>query len=39
VEQSISPSHDSTAIRLIRQGPAWKLLSGKRTRARIILTY
>lgn len=39
VEQSISPAHDSATIRMIKQGPAWQLLSGKRARARVILTY
>lgn len=39
VEQSISTAHDSATIRMIKQGPAWQLLSGKRARARVILTY
>ncbi|HVW60418.1 MAG TPA: carboxypeptidase-like regulatory domain-containing protein [Puia sp.] len=39
VEQSISPDHDSAPIRMINQGPSWQLLSGKRARARVILTY
>jgi hypothetical protein len=39
VEQSISPAHDSATIRMIKQGPAWQLLSGKKARARVILTY
>jgi hypothetical protein len=39
VEQSISPAHDSVVTRIIREGPAWRLLSGKKARARVILTY
>jgi len=39
VEQSISPAHDSLVTRIIREGPAWRLLSGKKARARVILTY
>jgi len=39
VEQSLSPSHDSASLRLIREGPSWKLLSGKKARARVILTW
>jgi hypothetical protein len=39
VEQSISPAHDSSAIRMIRQGPPWKMVTGKRARARVIITY
>ncbi|MDO6430999.1 carboxypeptidase-like regulatory domain-containing protein [Flavitalea sp. BT771] len=39
VEQSISPAHDSLVTRIVREGPAWRLLSGKKARARVILTY
>jgi len=39
VEQSISPAHDSVVTRIVREGPAWRLLSGKKARARVILTY
>jgi len=39
VEQSISPAHDALLTRLIRQGPVWRLLSGRKERARVILTY
>lgn len=39
VEQSISPAHDSATIQMIKQGPSWQLLSGKKARARVILTY
>lgn len=39
VEQSISPAHDALLTRLIKQGPTWRLLSGRKERARVILTY
>jgi hypothetical protein len=39
VERSLSPAHDSLAIGLIKEGPSWKLLKGKREKARVILTW
>ncbi|HVU54829.1 MAG TPA: carboxypeptidase-like regulatory domain-containing protein, partial [Puia sp.] len=39
VERSLSPAHDSLAIRLVRQGPSWKLLKGKKEKARVVLTW
>ena len=39
VEQSLSPAHDSAAIRLIQQGPSWKLLKGRRTRAWVTISF
>ncbi|HEY4207847.1 MAG TPA: carboxypeptidase-like regulatory domain-containing protein [Puia sp.] len=39
VERSLSPAHDSLAIRLVKEGPAWKLLKGKKERARVVLTW
>ncbi|HEY0679031.1 MAG TPA: carboxypeptidase-like regulatory domain-containing protein [Chitinophagaceae bacterium] len=39
VEKSLSKFHDADAIRLIQEGPQWKLLKGKRTRARVIIPY
>ena len=39
VEQSLSPAHDSAAIHLIQQGPSWKLLKGKRTRAWVTISF
>ena len=39
-DQSLSPAHDSSVIRLIQQGPAWKLSNGKKTSfATVILTF
>jgi hypothetical protein len=39
VEKSLSLSHDSTLIRLIRQGPAWKLIKGNKARARVTVSF
>ncbi|HEX9509330.1 MAG TPA: carboxypeptidase-like regulatory domain-containing protein [Puia sp.] len=39
VEQSLSPAHDSAAIHLIQQGPSWKLLKGKKTRAWVTIPF
>ena len=39
VERSLSPAHDSLTIRLIKQGPYWQLLKGKKERARVVLTW
>jgi hypothetical protein len=39
VEQSLSPAHDSLAIRLVKEGPAWKLLQGKKEKARVVITW
>jgi len=39
VERSLSPAHDSLAIRLVKEGPSWKLLKGKKEKARVILTW
>lgn len=39
VEHSLSPAHDSLTIRLIQQGPRWKLLKGKKTRTSVTLSF
>jgi hypothetical protein len=39
VLQSLSPAHDSAAIQLIRQGPAWKLTRGKKARVTLTLQF
>ena len=39
VEQSLSPAHDSGTIRLIRQGPPWKLLRGREVRTSVRVNY
>ena len=39
IEKSISPAHDATVIRLIKEGPAWKLLRGKKRRCRLTVAF
>jgi carboxypeptidase-like protein len=39
IEQSLSPAHDAEAIRLVKEGPAWKLLKGKKARATLIIQF
>jgi len=37
--KSVSPEHDAVAIRLIRQGPAWKLLKGRKARSTSVTIF
>ena len=39
VEQSLSPAHDSSIIRLVREGPPWKLLRGRQARAALRVSF
>jgi hypothetical protein len=39
IEQSLSKSHDEEAIRLIKQGPSWKLLSGRKGRVTVMVKF
>jgi hypothetical protein len=39
VERSLSPAHDAEVIRLIREGPPWKLLKGNRQRCRLSVIF
>lgn len=39
VEKSLSPDHDSEAIRLIRVGPTWELKKGRKSRVTVIVRY
>jgi hypothetical protein len=39
VEKSLSPSHDAEVIRLIKEGPPWKLLKSKKARARVAVSF
>ena len=39
IEKSISPAHDAEVIRLIKQGPPWKLLKGKKPRATVVVSF
>jgi CarboxypepD_reg-like domain len=39
IEKSISPAHDAEIIRLIKSGPAIKLLKGRKQRCRVIIFF
>jgi hypothetical protein len=39
IEQSLTKSYDDEAIRLISQGPAWKLLKGRKARITVIVRF
>ena len=39
IKKSLSPAHDAQAIRLIRQGPSWKLLKRKKTKITLAIEF
>jgi CarboxypepD_reg-like domain len=39
IEKSLSKDHDKEVIRLIQEGPGWKLLSNKKTRITVIVKF
>lgn len=39
IEKSLSEDYDKEAIRLIREGPSWKLLTGSKTRITVIVKF
>jgi len=39
IEESLDDELDAEAIRLIKQGPAWKLLKGKKAKATVIVKF
>ena len=39
VEKSLAPVYDKEAIRLVKEGPAWKLLKGRRTRITVMVSF
>jgi TonB family protein len=39
VEQSLSKAYDDEAIRLISQGPSWKLLKGRKARITVMVRF
>ncbi len=39
IEQSLSPAHDAGVIRLVKEGPAWQLLHGRKARAVVSVTF
>lgn len=39
IEKSLSPAHDGAIIRLITEGPSWRLLRGRKTRASVTINF
>ena len=39
VERSMGEFYDEEAIRLIKEGPAWKLTGGKRARVKVTVRF
>ena len=39
IEQSLSPAHDAAIIRLVTEGPAWRLFGNKKVRAAVTLNF
>lgn len=39
IDKSLSTDYDTEAIRLIQEGPAWKLLNGRKTRITVIVKF
>jgi len=39
IEQKLSASQDAEAIRLIKEGPSWRLLKGKKARIMVIIRF
>jgi len=39
IEQRLSVAQDAEAIRLIKEGPSWRLLKGKKARIMVIIRF
>ena len=39
IEQSLGPAYDAEAMRLIKEGPGWKLLRGKKANVSVIVNF
>lgn len=39
IEKSLGPDYDAEAIRLIKEGPAWKVLKGKKARITVAVEF
>jgi hypothetical protein len=39
VEKSLSADHDAEALRLVREGPSWKLNKGRKSRVTVIVRF
>jgi TonB family protein len=39
IEKGLSKDYDAEALRLVREGPKWKILDGRRTRITVIVNF
>lgn len=39
IEQSLSPAQDAEAIRLVKEGPQWRLIKGKKAKITVIIHF
>ena len=39
IKKSLSPTHDDKAIRLVKNGPPWKLLKGKKIKVTFVIEF
>jgi hypothetical protein len=39
VDKSLSAQHDAEALRLVKEGPAWKLVKGRKSRVTVIVRF
>ena len=39
VEQSLNKAYDNEAIRLVKEGPAWRITKGKKTKVKVIVKF
>jgi hypothetical protein len=39
IEQSLSPAHDNAIVHLVTDGPAWRLIRGKKVRAAVTVNF
>lgn len=39
IEKSAGKEHDAEALRLIKEGPEWRVLKGRKTKARVIVAF
>ncbi len=39
IKKSLSKAHDAVSVRLIKQGPSWKLLKGKKEKITLTIEF
>lgn len=39
IEKSLNKTYDNEAIRLIKEGPKWRVIKGKKTRVKLIVKF